>query len=194
MLVIPTFKVPEALLRLPEANTLALKDNAAQLVSVRPISEILSKIEAPVMESKERLVKLARSGMRSHAHRLLKEQGGLCPLCSKSIDLTIKGEGVIDHDHDTGRIRGLLHRSCNAAEGKISNAAARWGAKSSNYADIIPYLENVVRYLKKPASTMVYPMHKTPDERRDARLLKAREQRAAVAAKRKLAQANRRTK
>jgi len=71
-------------------------------------------------------------------------QGGLCPLCNKTIDITIKGEGVTDHDHDTGRIRGVLHRSCNAAEGKIANAAARWGAKSAKYSDIIPYLKSIV--------------------------------------------------
>lgn len=135
----------------------------------------------------ERLVKLARSGMRSYAHRLLKEQAGLCPLCRKEIDLSIKGEGVIDHDHDTGRIRGLLHRSCNAAEGKISNAAARWGAKSSSYADIIPYLKNLVAYLELPPKNLIYPMHKTPDEKKDDRNRKAREARAALKAKRELA-------
>lgn len=135
-------------------------------------------------KDKERLVKLARSMMRAYAHRLHKEQGGLCPLCMKHIDLSIKGEGVIDHDHDDGRIRGLLHRSCNAAEGKISNAAARWGAKSSAYVDIIAYLENTLAYLKAPKKQFIYPMHKTPDERKDARNLKAREARAAGAAKR----------
>lgn len=134
----------------------------------------------------ERTVKLARSMMRSYAHKMLKEQDGLCPLCGKPIDLSIKGEGVIDHDHDTGRIRGLLHRSCNAAEGKISNAAARWGAKSSSYDAIIPYLENLVAYLRKPARNVIYAMHKTPDEKRDARNLAARNARAAVKAKRAL--------
>lgn len=136
----------------------------------------------------ERVVKLARSGMRAYAAKMLKEQGGLCPLCGLPIDLSIKGEGVIDHDHDTGRIRGLLHRSCNAAEGKIANAAARWGAKSSNYGAIVAYLERVVVYLKSPQRPVIYPMHKTPDERRDARNAKAREQRAAIKAKRELAQ------
>ena len=135
----------------------------------------------------ERVVKLARSMMRSYAHKLLKEQDGLCPLCGKPIDLTIKGEGVIDHDHDSGRIRGLLHRSCNAAEGKISNAAARWGAKSANYADIIPYLKNLVAYLEKPPKNLIYPMHKTADEKKDDRNRKAREARAALKAKRELA-------
>ena len=134
----------------------------------------------------DRTVKLARSMMRAYAHKMLKEQDGLCPLCGKPIDLSIKGEGVIDHDHDTGRIRGLLHRSCNAAEGKISNAAARWGAKSSSYDAIIPYLENLVAYLRKPARNVIYAMHKTPDEKRDARNLAARNARAAVKAKRAL--------
>lgn len=139
----------------------------------------------------EREVKLARTAMRSYAARLLQEQGGLCPLCRKPIDLAEKGEGVLDHDHDSGRIRGVLHRSCNAAEGKISNAAARWGAKSSSYADIIPYLENLVTYLKTPARPVIYPMHKTKDERQDAQRAKARERAAEVRAKRKLAQAKR---
>jgi len=133
-----------------------------------------------------RTVKLARSMMRAYAHKMLKEQDGLCPLCGKPIDLGIKGEGVIDHDHDTGRIRGLLHRSCNAAEGKISNAAARWGAKSNSYDAIIPYLENLVVYLRKPARNVIYAMHKTADEKKDDRNRKAREARAAVKAKREL--------
>lgn len=134
--------------------------------------------------STDRLVKVPRTGMRSFMLRHLKTvQNGLCPLCTKPIDTTIKGEGVLDHDHDTGQIRGVLHRSCNAAEGKISNAAARWGAKSSKYEDIIPYLESLVSYLKEPATQFIYPMHKTADEKKDDRNRKAREARAAAKAK-----------
>lgn len=134
----------------------------------------------------DRLIKLTRSGMLSFRHRRLKEQGGLCPLCGKEIDLTIKGEGVIDHDHDSGRIRGILHRSCNAAEGKISNSAARWGAKSGKYEDIIPYLEALVAYLKKEPSQYIYPTHKTSEEKISERNAKARARRAEVKAKQAL--------
>ena len=115
----------------------------------------------------------------------------VCPLCKQLIDLKIKGEGVLDHDHDTGRIRGVLHRSCNAAEGKIANAAARWGAKSSKYVDIVAYLEAVVGYLKGTPSQFIYPMHKTPDERKDAQLAKRREAAATLRAKREVARQRR---
>ena len=136
----------------------------------------------------ERVVKLARSQMLSWKARHLRDvQGGLCPLCGKPIDLKIPKEGVIDHDHDTGRIRGVLHRSCNAAEGKISNAAARWGAKSSRYEDIVEYLKSVVAYLGAAPTNLIYPMHKTLDERAEAKRVKAREARAALKAKRELA-------
>lgn len=112
----------------------------------------------------ERLVKITRSYQSTFRRKLWKEQGGICPLCDKEIDLRIKGEGVIDHDHDTGRVRGLLHRSCNAAEGKVANAAGRWGAKSTKYADVIPFLERLVEYLKRPQSRYIYTYHKTEEE------------------------------
>lgn len=128
--------------------------------------------------------KLSRTMMRSWvARHLSTKQDGKCPLCNKEIDLGIKGEGVIDHDHDTGEIRGVLHRSCNSAEGKISNAAARWGAKDSSYPAIVAYLRSVVSYLEQPGAGIIYPMHKTADEKKDARNAKAREQRAAAKAK-----------
>lgn len=136
--------------------------------------------------------KLSRTMMRSWVARHLSTvQNNLCPLCGKHIDLKIKGEGVIDHDHDTGEIRGVLHRSCNAAEGKISNAAARWGAKSASYADVIEYLVSLVAYLRQPGAGIIYPMHKTVDEKRDAVNKKARERRAAVKAKQAVALAAR---
>lgn len=139
---------------------------------------------SPIEEVPARpMPKLSRTMMRSWVARQLGTvQNGLCPLCGKPIDLRLKGEGVIDHNHDTGEMRGVLHRSCNAAEGKISNAAARWGAKSSSYLDIVTYLESMVAYLKKPGVGMIYPMHKTADDKREATNKAARDRRARVKA------------
>lgn len=122
--------------------------------------------------------KLSRSQLRPVTMRLHQEQGGVCPLCNRPIDFTIKGEAVCDHDHVTGRIRGALHRSCNAAEGKVANAAGRWGAKSMDYAAIVPWLENLLAYLKKEPTEFIYPTHMTPDEQRLKRNVAARKQRA----------------
>ncbi len=117
--------------------------------------------------------KLTRTQLRGWSISHLKNvQGGLCPLCRKPIDYSIPREAVVDHNHDTGEIRGVLHRSCNAAEGKVSNAAGRWGAKSTSYADIVPFLENLVQYLKAPGTDLIYPGHKTPEEAAEAKRVK----------------------
>ena len=102
----------------------------------------------------------------------------MCPLCGKPISLQVMGnksDYVVDHDHETGEIRVVLHRSCNAAEGKVSNAAARWGAKSTKYKDIIPWLHRMLDYLENNEGTgIIYPDHKTPEEREEARKQRAR--------------------
>lgn len=43
---------------------------------------------------------------------LLVKQGGACALCGRSYP---KRRLSIDHDHETGRIRGLLCVTCNSA-------------------------------------------------------------------------------
>lgn len=134
--------------------------------------------------SERALRKLARSQMPSFKVRKLKEQGGLCPLCNTPIDLKIKGEGVIDHDHDSGEIRGILHRSCNAAEGKVANAAGRWGAGGMAYSLIVPWLENMIAYLKAPGCGMIYHTHLTEEEKRLKRNAAARKTRATRTASR----------
>ena len=145
--------------------------------------------DIPVAEELGRpMPKLTRTMMRSWvARHLATKQNNVCPLCHKHIDLKIKGEGVIDHDHDTGEIRGVLHRSCNAAEGKISNAAGQWGAKSTSYPAILAFLESLVGYLKRPGAGVIYPMHKTKDEKLDAGKLRTKKLRAERKAKQAVA-------
>jgi hypothetical protein len=60
---------------------------------------------------------------------LLEAQNGLCALCGKppSESLTdnrgrTKPPLCVDHDHDTGEIRGLLHYECNAALGLLGDS------------------------------------------------------------------------
>ncbi len=57
---------------------------------------------------RERLLK-QRYGMTSECKAaLLREQGGVCAIC-----LSFPAKPVIDHDHATGRVRGILCHGCN---------------------------------------------------------------------------------
>ena len=54
---------------------------------------------------------------------LRKTNDNKCEICLRVF--TIKDDIVLDHCHMTGRIRGGVHRSCNAAEGLVRKHAAR---------------------------------------------------------------------
>lgn len=123
-------------------------------------------------------VKITRGQVRSISLKLLKEQGGVCLVCKKPIDLSIKGEMVADHNHLSGNIRGILHRSCNSGLGKLDNAVGRWISKSMKYSDIVPMLKNIVEYYEREETKYIYYNHLTEDEKRIQRNTKERKRRA----------------
>jgi len=49
-------------------------------------------------------------------NKMLKEQGCCCKICGITVDVFGKNL-VVDHDHKTGKIRGLLCNSCNSVLG-----------------------------------------------------------------------------
>ena len=54
--------------------------------------------------------------------RMLNEQGGVCAVCQQVESVTQGGEVQslsVDHDHETGRVRGLLCSRCNASLGLL---------------------------------------------------------------------------
>ena len=97
---------------------------------------------------------------------------------------------VVDHCHETGEIRGVLHRSCNSAEGKVTNAAGRWGAKSTAYSAVIPFLRQLVDYLETSQTNgtgLMYPDHRTPEQKADRARVKRNTAAAMRRAKMKVA-------
>lgn len=53
-------------------------------------------------------------------------QGGVCYVCQQPEP--VKGRRLsVDHEHDTGLIRGLLCSRCNPIIGKLENAYKRYG-------------------------------------------------------------------
>jgi len=97
---------------------------------------------------------LKNKDIRGHRERLLEDQNNICPLCNCEIEY---GDAALDHDHDSGRIRGVLHKWCNSAEGMLKSKFKRSGvAKSINFE---LYLFNLYEYLIKEHHLMLHPEH-----------------------------------
>lgn len=55
--------------------------------------------------------------------QLLEDQGGVCALCGNEQHRNIS-KLFIDHDHETGKVRGLLCLRCNTALGVFGDNTA----------------------------------------------------------------------
>lgn len=74
-------------------------------------------------------IRLKKYGLsETDYYEILQRQGGLCAICRRKTETL-----HIDHDHRTGRIRGLLCFHCNSGIGK--------------FGDSIDTLESAIRYL-----------------------------------------------
>lgn len=56
--------------------------------------------------------------------RLFAEQEGRCAICQKELDLHASRKWCIDHNHDTGQVRGILCYPCNVAIGQFQDSPA----------------------------------------------------------------------
>jgi hypothetical protein len=108
--------------------------------------------------------------------QLLKKQGGVCAVCGQKI--LGRDVAVLDHDHDTGFIRGVLHSSCNGIEGRMKSLAHR-SHKGVLSADYIIGLGKYLEHHKVPRIGAFHPTYKTPQQKKDATNAKARKARAA---------------
>lgn len=55
--------------------------------------------------------------------RMFDQQGGVCVICGEPPRDWEGGRLSLDHDHATGKARGLLHRTCNSALGHFPSEA-----------------------------------------------------------------------
>lgn len=52
-------------------------------------------------------------------NRMFTEQGGVCAICSQPEIHSYRRRLSVDHDHETGEVRGLLCHACNTGLGKF---------------------------------------------------------------------------
>ena len=119
--------------------------------------------------SMQRLTVKQLSGWREAR---LATNGGRCALCK----LAIK-KPCADHDHSTGQLRDVICSGCNSVLGKIENSYKRYGVQN-----LAAFLNGVAAYLQLHAvgrHGLIYPSHRTEEEKRERRNTKARAARAA---------------
>lgn len=106
---------------------------------------------------------------------LLEKQGFVCAICN--LECT-EDQAVLDHNHKEGYIRAVLHRGCNAVEGKIVNAMRRYAIK-----DPTAFLLGLVEYHRTHSSNqtnLIHPTFKTPEQRLAATKARAKKKREAL--------------
>lgn len=125
-------------------------------------------------------MRLTQSQLKEYRETAWKAQDGRCGLTGRPMALA---DAVVDHCHTTGVIRGVIDRGANSMLGKIENH--RRLARLTSDKDLSLFLSNVVGYLSKGAAmalrpdAVLYPTHRTADEKRLLRNKRARKARAA---------------
>lgn len=90
--------------------------------------------------------------------KLARQQRQQCPLCGRLLK-----DPCLDHDHDTGAIRGVLCRNCNRVEGKIFFWVRTTGANP------VEFLRRLARYWVKHSVNkhgLLHPSHGKPKKKR----------------------------
>lgn len=118
---------------------------------------------------------LKNSEVSSVLKQIVQKQGSKCGVCG--LPFTKVDGAVLDHCHDTGYIRGALHRSCNSAEGRVKTKA-RLGHRGVGAGDYIIGLGKYLDKHSKPQYQLIHPSHMTEEQKRLQRNKKARLARA----------------
>lgn len=63
--------------------------------------------------------------------RLLEKQGGVCAICRRTPSSSVRKRLAVDHNHTTGKVRGLLCEPCNHGIGKLGDDPVRCRAAAA---------------------------------------------------------------
>ena len=127
------------------------------------------------------VVKLKRSSLVAYRKEIQELQSNRCAICRGNFDevtyhqvkrkIVPKYIPCLDHNHDTGMVRGVLCSYCNAVEGKVVNALKRWHREVKDdpqkIADFLINLADYYRVHMDNESGVIHPDHKTEEEKRE---------------------------
>lgn len=87
-------------------------------------------------------------GIKEHEYkRLIRQQGGVCFICRRDprafVTRKYRHNLCVDHDHNTGEIRGLLCKHCNSM-------ISRW------LHDDVEKIKRVLKYFTRPNPKVSY--------------------------------------
>ena len=131
-------------------------------------------------------MKLKQADLPKVRRAILTAQGMKCPLCQHPLGSNTKKKPALDHNHETGYVRGVLCVNCNGMEGKVWNLARRAAGKG---IDPQMWLERLIQYYDKHVLPqwgnetrrgLIYPTFKSKNEKRLATLAKAKRRRQAT--------------
>ena len=89
---------------------------------------------------------------------LLEKQGGVCLICGTSLLQLPERDRCLDHCHKTGRVRGVLCRSCNSFEGRVYKLFVRLGLRKREL-DYSKVLREVIKHHKRKGTNHIHPIH-----------------------------------
>src|SRR5882724_7640529 len=72
------------------------------------------------LKAKQKREIITRHGITIFDYEFMLSQcDGQCPICNTPWGTDYSSRPNIDHDHDTGKVRGILCTNCNKAEGYL---------------------------------------------------------------------------
>ena len=116
------------------------------------------------------VTRLTQREIADYRLQLLQAQAGLCALCGEPI---LPGQAVLDHDHQTGHIRAVLHRGCNSLEGQIVNSLPRNQISEAQLLEIFARWQQY-HMIQQPE---LHPTYRTPEEKTALRRKRAQRRR-----------------
>jgi len=111
-------------------------------------------------------MRLKQSELKAYRDRMLKEDGR-CRICGHGIQ---PEEAVLDHDHETGHIRSVLHRNCNQIEGRVLS----WCKRNGKGVHPLVVLKGIRDHWQKDYSSLpLHPTHLSDTEKEIQKLKRA---------------------